>query len=179
MFRFYQTRKARKAKAQMLYTQVVDQSRQPYFYTQMGVPDTVDGRYEMISLHVYLVIRQLSKLDENRLSQKLFDVFFKSMDKSLREMGVGDLGIPKHMKRMMRGFNGRARNYNAAIDAKDKEALQQALRRNVYGTVNDQVTQSELAKLADYIMAVAQKEMKTIDATEIFVELEEGDSHAA
>ena len=92
------------------------QARQPVFYESYGVPDSVDGRFEMIALHCYLLMRRLQAAGDKALSQKLFDIFFVSMDQSLREMGVGDLAVPKHMKRMMNGFNGRADGYEQALN---------------------------------------------------------------
>ena len=99
------------------------------------MPDTVDGRFEMIALHCFILMRRLQAAGDKKLSQALFDRFFKTMDRSLREMGVGDLGVPKHMKRMMQGFNGRANHYELALKNNDADELQKALIKNVYGTV--------------------------------------------
>lgn len=119
------------ATARALYDQAVAAARAPQFYTEWGVPDTVDGRFEMITLHVALAMRPLPL----PVRQALFDVMFRDIDRSLREMGVGDLAVPKRMKRMMAAFNGRAQAYLAALASGDETALDAALTRNVYGAV--------------------------------------------
>ena len=85
-----------------VYSAIVAQSRQPVFYADWGVPDTVTGRFDMISLHMSLVFRRLrnEKLPGADFSQALFDLFFKDMDRSLREMGAGDLAVPKKVRKM-------------------------------------------------------------------------------
>lgn len=135
MFNYFKKRRALKAEAQTLYQGCVAQSRNPVFYAQYGVPDTIDGRFDMVALHCFLVMRRAQQAGRKDLSQKLFDVFFVTMDRTLREMGIGDLGVPKHMKRMMQGFNGRANHYEAALKSGDSEELRAALIKNVYGTV--------------------------------------------
>ncbi len=150
MIGFLKQRKIRKLRAKSLYDVAVAQARQEGFYETLGVPDSVDGRYEMISLHCYLMLHQLKEQGEKALSQKLFDTFFKNMDVSLREQGVGDLGIPKHMKRMMKGFNGRATSYEAALVEEDDAKLKEALIKNVYGTV-DAPSDAILGQMVDYI----------------------------
>jgi len=155
MFNILKKRAERRDKARALYGEIVAQSRREEFYADWGVPDTVDGRFEMIALNVYIVIARLNRAGDTKLGQKLFDVFFKTMDRSLREMGIGDLSVPKHMKRMMQGFNGRARNYQQAIENKNKEQLLEALKRNAYGSLKEegQIPQTGLEKLAEYMMA--------------------------
>ena len=158
MFTVFKKRRELKAKAQNLYDIAVAQARLPIFYEDYGVPDTVDGRFDMISLHCYLMMRKLraqNTQEGKRLSQKLFDVFFVTMDRSLREMGVGDLGVPKHMKRMMQGFNGRAYHYESAIKNNDKAELGEALVQNIYGTV-ERPDDKILKVVADYVMVSAE-----------------------
>lgn len=125
--------------AQALYDAAVSQARRPVFYSYYGAPDSLDGRFEMICLHVYLLMNRL--FDEGwpgeKLAQALFDVMFRDMDRSLREMGVGDLSLPRHVKRMMKGFNGRATAYQQAMQSGEPEELIAALRRNLYGTVDE------------------------------------------
>jgi cytochrome b pre-mRNA-processing protein 3 len=82
-------------------------------------------------------MHRLNAAGEEKQAQALFDVFFKNIDKNLREMGIGDLGVPKHMKRMMQGFNGRANEYEKAVAENDHASLQQAVIRNIYGTVEN------------------------------------------
>ena len=130
----------RKNKAKTLYDSLAGMSRRPDFYTEMGVPDTLDGRYEMLCLLCALTMLRLQELGKNgeRLSQDLFDRFFKNTELSLRESGVGDLGVPKHMRRMMQGFNGRITTLSNALAMTDQDAAIEAhLKRNLYSTVDD------------------------------------------
>lgn len=135
MFGFFKGREAESRAAQGLYRAVAAQSREPVFYALYGVPDTVDGRFDLVCLHAYLLIDRLygEGRKGRRLAQALFDAMFSDMDGALREMGIGDLSVPRHMKRMMKGFNGRANAYRVAMAAEEPEALTDALARNLYG----------------------------------------------
>ncbi len=118
-----------------VYAAIVAQSRQPRFYTDWGAPDTVTGRFDMISLHLALLFRRLrsERPDVRRFSQAVFDLFFKDMDRSLREMGVGDLGVPKRVQKMGGLFYGMLANLNEALDKADLGAVEAVLTRNVHG----------------------------------------------
>ncbi|PYE87168.1 ubiquinol-cytochrome C chaperone family protein [Phyllobacterium leguminum] len=115
------------------YEAIVAAARQPRFYALLFVPDTPIGRYEMLSLHVFLAMHRLK--GENAalraLSQEVADEFFKDVDHSLRELGIGDQGVPKRMKKLARMFYGRVEAYEAAFAASDREAFAAALTRNV------------------------------------------------
>ena len=91
-----------------LYSGVVAQARQPYFYTDLAVPDTPDGRYDMIMIHAFLLLHRLKQDLPNteEISQAVFDIMFEDMDKSLREMGAGDVGIGRRIKEMAKAFYG-------------------------------------------------------------------------
>ena len=140
------------ANAKELYNIVVNVARQSVFYSDWGVPDNVDGRFDMISVHEALLICRLEQLGDEaaELSQQLFDQMFLDMDRSLREMGISDLRIPKHMKRMMNGFNGRAQAYKEALLSNDNEKLHDVIKRNIYGT-SDEVTDEQLHEMTAYI----------------------------
>src|SRR6202166_2603913 len=118
-----------------LYGRIVAQARAAPFYLIGGVPDTVNGRFEMVVLHTVLVLRRLeSEPDPVRaLGQALFDRFCGDMDGSLREMGVGDLAVPDKMRKIGEAFYGRQAVYAAALAARDPEPLIAALARNVFG----------------------------------------------
>lgn len=142
------------APAHALYIALVAQARQPFFYETLEVPDSVDGRFDMILLHVFLYTRRLrteEARDAHTLATAITDVFFDDMDRNLREMGVGDLSVGKKIKKMADALNGRFVAYEKAME--DKESLVFALTRNVYGTVKPQET--NVAALADYCMAAA------------------------
>ena len=116
-----------------LYSGVVAQARQPYFYTDLAVPDTPDGRYDMIMIHAFLLLHRL-KQDlpyTEEISQAVFDIMFEDMDKSLREMGAGDVGIGRRIKEMAKGFYGRIAAYEDGLN-RDDDSLNLALQRNVY-----------------------------------------------
>ena len=113
-----------------LYGACVAQARLPDFYRVLAVPDTIDGRFDLLVLHVVLVMRRLS--GEAEFKQQLFDLMFADMDRNLREMGVGDMGVGKKIKPMISAFYGRAQVYEKAL-AESDDALAQALARNLYG----------------------------------------------
>jgi cytochrome b pre-mRNA-processing protein 3 len=133
--RFHGRSAAREA-ADRAYRRVVEQSRQPVFFSNYCVPDTLDGRFELICLHAFLYLHRLKteRPQANRLCQGFFDRMFADFDRALREMGVGDLSVGKHVKRMARAFYGRVCAYEAALDG-DEKALRAALARNLFGTV--------------------------------------------
>ena len=146
-------------RARQLYTQVVDQARQPAFYRDLGVPDTIDGRFEMIVLHMVMMLRALRRDGDDgiELGQLVFDVMMDDMDSSLREMGVGDLGVGRRVKAMAQGFYGRATAYEAAL-ATDEDTLDQALRRNLYATAEP--VGDDVAAMIVYVL----REFAAIDA---------------
>ncbi|MGE7369869.1 ubiquinol-cytochrome C chaperone family protein [Neorhizobium sp. NPDC001467] len=109
-------------------------AREPRFYTDLGMPDTVMGRFEMLSIVMILYFRRTrsSSRSGQEIAQEIVDAFFQDIDHSIRELGVGDHGVPKRMKKMAGMFYGRLEAYAAALDAKDEAALAQALGRNIY-----------------------------------------------
>ncbi len=121
--------------ALQLHHALVTASRRPEFYQQGGVPDTLDGRYELLILHAILLFRRL-RAGQQDLAQKIFDLLFAQFDLNLRELGVGDMGVGKRIKKMSQGFYGRAQAYEAALD--DDAALHAALARNLFGTLPDE-----------------------------------------
>lgn len=139
------------AKAEALYSAIVAQARMPAFYARLGVPDTVDGRFDMILLHAFVVMQRLRDGDgmSRQLSQVLYDVMFKDMERSVREMGIGDLSVPRHIRRMMKAFNGRMDAYEKGLA--DPATMNDVLRRNVYGTVKDEIPAGALDIMAAYL----------------------------
>jgi cytochrome b pre-mRNA-processing protein 3 len=127
-------RPARSDTISTLYGTIVAQARLPGFYRDYAVPDTVNGRFDLIVLHLALLLDRLNA-DEalRRLGQDVFDRFCQDMDHNLREMGVGDLAVPKEMRRMGEAFYGRAQAYRTALAAADDADLVDALARNIYG----------------------------------------------
>lgn len=118
-----------------VYSAIVAQSRQPHFYAEWGIADTVTGRFDMICLHLVLLFRRL-RSEQGRaaeFSQSVFDLFFKDMDQSLRELGAGDLAVPKKIQKMGGIFYGLLASLSAALDTGDAVAVEAVLIRNVYG----------------------------------------------
>jgi cytochrome b pre-mRNA-processing protein 3 len=147
-----------------LYGVIVAQARLPAFYARYGVPDTAEGRLEMIILHAILLLSRLEAGDgpARPLGQALFDYFCSDIDGNLREMGVGDLAVPRKMKAIAEAFYGRKRAYEAALAAPDVEPLQAALTRNVpAGTITDP---TRMAWLAAYVRASFRKLAATDEA---------------
>lgn len=138
--------------AERLYLALVEQARRPEFYDRLSVPDTLDGRFDMIVLHAVLLIARLRATGGGgaRLAQGVFDAMFADMDHNLREIGVGDLSVGRRVKAMAMGFYGRAAAYEAAL-AGGGGALEAALARNVYGTLETQPEPAALAALAEYM----------------------------
>ena len=114
-----------------LYNEAVRAARQPYFYTVLGVPDTMDGRFDMVGLHVVLLIDRLSGLPPpgRTIAQAVFDAMFADMDQTLREMGL-DMAVGRRVRAMWEALHGRATAYVAALG--DEPALADALARNVW-----------------------------------------------
>lgn len=117
-----------------IYTQAVRAARAPYFYAELGVPDTLDGRFDMIGLFVFLVIDRLHRESKEgaEIAQAVFDAMFADMDFTLRELGVGDMSVGRRVKAMWEALNGRSRAYAGPLQAEDAPALAEALARNVW-----------------------------------------------
>lgn len=117
-----------------LYGAAVAAARDPFLYVVLGAPDTLDGRFDLVGLHAFLIIRRLRGSPEPgpALAQAVFDAMFSDMDTNLREMGVSDLSVGKRVRAMWEAFHGRARVYQEALDASDPAALPAAIARNVW-----------------------------------------------
>ena len=138
--------------AEDLYAMIVAQARQPAFYTHYGVPDTVDGRFEMIVLHMCLLSHRLqggqpAKAPTTPLGQSIFDLFIKDMDACLRELGAGDMGVGHRIKAMAQGYYGRTANYSECFEDRQQD-LPAAIKKNVYGTC----TQDKAKELSKYCL---------------------------
>lgn len=123
--------------AHALYGAAVARARAPVFYADLGVPDNLEGRFEMISIHVFLVLHRLKQEAGagelgGPLGQALFDLMFADMDRNLREMGAGDLGVGRRVKTMAAAFYGRIRAYDGGLDG-GEAVLAEAISRNVFG----------------------------------------------
>jgi cytochrome b pre-mRNA-processing protein 3 len=128
---FWKPRMPPRGTIEAIYGMIVTQAREPVFYRDLAVPDTVNGRFDLLVLHLWLVLRRLQPVDGGiPLSQRLFDRFCADMDGNLREMGVGDLTVPKRMQAFGEAFYGRIAAYDLAL-SEGSESLAQALCRNI------------------------------------------------
>ena len=141
------------AEARALFRQIAERARHPTFYTLYGVPDTIDGRFEMLCLHAYAAFHGLKGKggDADALSQAVYDAMFVDLDGSLRELGVADLGVGRRIKTMTEALNGRIQAYDRGFAA-GGDALEQAVRRNVYGTANP--SDDQMRWMAAYLRSI-------------------------
>ncbi|HZH12527.1 MAG TPA: ubiquinol-cytochrome C chaperone family protein [Microvirga sp.] len=154
-----------------LYARIATASRNPGLYAALGIPDTLEGRFESLSLHMILSLRALRELPApaDDVAKDLTDAFFRDMDASLREMGVGDTVVPKRMKKVAAAFYGRAQAYDPALNGRDEAGLAQALGRNALGT------DAPAGALARYALAAD----KGLQAVTLDVLLESGPAFPA
>ncbi len=150
--RFREARRASDA-SNSLYVQAVEQARSPVFFTQYGVPDTVDGRFDLIILHIMLLIRRLRGNGKAaaEMSQSVLNHMFSDMDRNLREMGVGDLSVGKQVKKMAKAFYGRSEVWEEGMDA-GRVQLMSAFEETVYRSVEQ--SHEQVSSLADYTLAI-------------------------
>ena len=150
---FSRSKRKRRAAAANLYASAVDAARQPVFYGESRTEDNLDGRFDLILLHVFLLTRRLEQLgkDGGLLSRALQEWLVADMDRSLREMGVGDLSVGKKVKAMGQAWFGRREAYLEAFAGETAEerlsALTEALGRNILKNENAAFA-SELAAYA-------------------------------
>ncbi len=140
------------------YGQIVAQARQEAFYASGNVADTVDGRYDMIVLHTFLLINRLNvdgSAEAKEFSQNVFNEMFTDMDRSLREMGVGDLAVGKKIKKMAQVFYGRVQAYDEAIKlyGEQPQLLVDVVSRNIFPETEDH---RNADKIARYMVSAAE-----------------------
>jgi cytochrome b pre-mRNA-processing protein 3 len=139
--------------AYALYAHLNQEARNPQFYSQWGVPDTLDGRFEMILLHMFAYVHTMkqSEGDTTEAQRLLIEAFFEDMDRSVRELGVGDTGVSRRVKAMANAFYGRIHAFEKGVT--DEETLHRAIRTNTYGTVQDDAV-CHVDALAAYLHAL-------------------------
>lgn len=150
--------------AEQLYVALVEQARAPRLYAELGVEDTLDGRFDLISLYVLFMIRRV-RLGEGggvkpkgreKFAQALFDTMLLDFDRNLREMGVGDLSIDKRMKKIGAAVYGRAKAYDEAMASGDQNVLAECLHRNLYRD-SDDVTPEQMNKMCAHVIETSNK----------------------
>ena len=149
------------------YTAIMALARRPDHYSDGAVPDSFDGRFDMLAAHVHVMLRRLRSegVARDDIGQALFDIFFRDMDQAMREAGVGDLGVGKKIRKMAQAYYGRAAAYDEALgkaapvkqSAKAKTALADVLQRNLYPDTPDAADAKKLKALASYLLAFENK----------------------
>ena len=126
-------------KSKTIYNLIIKQSRLKKFYTNLGVPDTVDGRFELIILHFFIIDNALDKKakENEEIYKEILEIMYKDFDMSLREMGVGDLSVGKKIYHMTEAFSGRVFAYRKFKENINKEKMKETIRKNIYGTLKE------------------------------------------
>ena len=147
------------------YAALTAAARVPALYEDLAVPDTVMGRLEMLSIVMILFFRRTARspVSGQELAQEIIDAFFTDIDHSIRELGVGDQGVPKRMKKIAGMFYGRVESYGKALDAGDEAALAEALARNIYPETE---SSPDMRALARY-MITTEAALAAVPADEI------------
>ena len=155
IFSLFRKETEQEKSANLLYEAIVAQARQPVFYIDYQVEDNVTGRFELIVLHAYMLFHRLKDEDQRAkdLSQAVFDRFFEDMDHSLREIGIGDLSVPKKIKKMAQLFYGNVKAYDKSRETGD-EAFAEALSRNIYPS--SEGTHEKAGALVLYVKACTE-----------------------
>ncbi|MBD9648466.1 ubiquinol-cytochrome C chaperone [Ensifer sp. ENS09] len=168
IFGLFKRKSGNTAIVERQYALLTAAARQPYLYTDLDVPDTVMGRFEMLSATLILYFRRTraSARAGQEIAQEIIDAFFEDVDHSIRELGVGDAGVPKKMKKLAGMYYGRLESYAAALETKDVEALAAALRRNFHPDGGEAAP--SMVALAGYLLAV---EAQLVDVAEDVVEV--------
>ena len=136
----------------VIHGKIVAAARQPALYADYGVPDTLEGRFELVTLHAMLVLRVLRHAPQPgpHLAQDVSNAVFAGFDADLREMGVGDVILPKRINRLVEAFIGRCAAYEAALGDPNDSPLEIALNRNIYAPRS-----GDASRLARYARACA------------------------
>ena len=149
------------------YMAIMEQARKPDHYGAGVVPDSFDGRFDMLAVHVHLVLRRLRSegVARDDIGQALFDIFFRDMDQAMREAGVGDMGVGKKVRKMAQAYYGRAAAYDEALgkaapvkdSTETRQAFYDVLLRNLHPEDNSAADEAQLNALVDDLFSLEQK----------------------
>lgn len=156
--------KVREKREKRLYEAIVAAARHVRFYENMGVSDTIEGRFEMVVLHLFLVLNRLKGEGVEDLRQRLTDEFFADMDRTLRELGVSDVTVGKKVRRITESYYGRVTAYDRALAARPG-ILEEAISRNIYP---HGASKESTRAMADYFGS-AVKQLGTIPVEQILL----------
>lgn len=153
------------------YETLTSAARMPELYERLNVPDTVMGRFEMLSAVMILFFRRTrtSETSGQEIAQEIVDAFFQDIDYSIRELGIGDNSVPKRMKKLAGMFYGRLEAYSKAMDVRDAEGLAVALVRNIHPQATEPVDMRGLAgwmfEAEDHLLSLSEDVIATGSAT--------------
>jgi cytochrome b pre-mRNA-processing protein 3 len=154
MLQWIRRRASADRKAKELYGSVVTAARQPVFYERQRVPDTPEGRFELISLHLFLALESLGQQNgSGDLKRRIIETFVSDMDDCMREMGVGDLSVPKKVRRAAAAFYERASRYREGVAHGSSPTLEESLARYVFS--GSPPSEAAVAELARYVRQAA------------------------
>ncbi|MDA7948300.1 MAG: ubiquinol-cytochrome C chaperone [Hyphomicrobiaceae bacterium] len=161
MLNWLTKRARRKRNAHDIYGSIVALSRSPALYTQFGIPDTLEARFEALLLHVILFVSRVRHSDEDAepMAQEIVDLFFADLDTTSRELGVGDLTVPKKMRKLATVYQDRIAQYGNAIVAEDRDDLSKEFKQIVYH--DDESAERHATMLADYARNLMRELMQT------------------
>jgi cytochrome b pre-mRNA-processing protein 3 len=162
IFSLFRKNNPNRATIERQYAILTSKARDPWFYQAGSVPDTVMGRFEMLAVVLILYFRRSGQSGPvvREIAQKIVEAFFEDLDHSMRELGIGDNGVPKRMKKLAAMFYGRVDSYGRALENADGVALETALRRNIHPENADQAL--SMRRLAHYMLEV-DRDLKSLD----------------
>jgi cytochrome b pre-mRNA-processing protein 3 len=151
MFRWFAERTARREAAEKIYDSIVAQSRNPVFYVRCGVPDTLSGRFDMLVIHMFIVMQNLKMggTEGELLGREIVEAFVKEMDSMVRDLGVADLQVPNEVRKIASLFYGQLVVYTEAVNKKNRAALSDAVWRSFQS--GDETANVAATEIADYI----------------------------
>lgn len=166
MFNWFRARRQRRDAAVAAWHKIVEAARAPYVFTEWQVEDTLDGRFDSIALHTFLVLKRIRATgrEGEALGQALFDLMFTDFDQALREMGIGDMGVGKRVKEMATAVLGRIAAYDKALEGDDRAMLEEAIHRNLYR--DRDVGDGVINRVADFV-ATTDAALSTVSLQDI------------
>jgi len=169
MFQSLFRQRGPKIVGRQLYDSVVERARQPLFYTDFAVSDSIEGRFELYSLHVILLLHRLKGQGPQATdtAQALFDTFISQLDHALREIGVGDLSVAKKMRKLGEAFYGRAKAYETILAAPDMEGLPALIERTLYAEVDRPATETLVSYVQRSVAALAGAPLEEVVAARL------------
>ena len=152
LFKWLKNRAEKRQRAENIYWLTANHARHPLFFQDYQVPDSMTGRYELLCIHVYLLLERLRREEDCRdLSQQITEILVKEIERAYRDSGFQDLSIPKNVKKLIAGFYERTEAYKTGIRRNNVELLVHAVNKFVYADQSD--VNNHAPKLSIYMLA--------------------------